>query len=228
MVCARHPHGHIVHQDYVKLSNMKEAAARLTPAGAMVLALLAEGDMHPYEMKRRMKARHDDRLVTITNGTLYRTVAGLEQQNLLAEVGVDRGGNRPERTTYSLTAAGRDALVARVHRALARVDRPAEFCVALAEAHHLERADVIDLLRQRRAALADAHARHRGRRAEALDKGVPEQFLLEVEREELLLAAELGWLDGLIDRLDAETFGWGVDAHGTSERHLEQRKAARL
>ena len=85
---------------------MKDAAARLTPLGVMVLALLREGEMHPYEMIRLMRHRHDDRIVSVTNGTVYHTVARLERQGLIAEVGIDRDGNRPERTTYALADAG--------------------------------------------------------------------------------------------------------------------------
>ncbi|MBN9189981.1 MAG: PadR family transcriptional regulator, partial [Microbacterium sp.] len=66
----------------------------------MVLALLREGDMHPYEMIRLMRQRSDDRMLTITNGTLYHTVGRLERAGLLDEVRIDRDGNRPERTTY--------------------------------------------------------------------------------------------------------------------------------
>ena len=85
---------------------MQDVVDRLTPLGVMVLALLREGDMHPYEMIRLMRIRRDDRLVAITNGTVYHTVARLERAGLLAEVGVDRDGNRPERTTYAVTDAG--------------------------------------------------------------------------------------------------------------------------
>ena len=105
----------------------------------MVLALLGEGDMHPYEMIRLMRLRRDDRLVTITNGTLYHTVGRLERAGLLAEVGVDRDGNRPERTTYALTDGGPRAVGEWVRRELPRIDRPAEFRIALAEAHNLDR-----------------------------------------------------------------------------------------
>ena len=49
---------------------MKDAVARLTPLGVMVLALLREDDMHPYEMIRLMRQRHDDRIVSLTNGTM--------------------------------------------------------------------------------------------------------------------------------------------------------------
>lgn len=74
-------------------------ATRLTPLGVMVLALLREDPMHPYEMIRLMRQRHDDRIIALTNGTVYHTVARLERLGLVSEVGVDREGNRPERTT---------------------------------------------------------------------------------------------------------------------------------
>ena len=208
---------------------MKDAVAGLTPLGLMVLALLEEGDMHPYEMMRLLRQRRDDRLVSITNGTMYHTVGRLEREGLLAEVGVDREGNRPERTTYSVTGAGRAAVSEWIRRELGRIDRPAQFRVALAEAHNLDRAEVVHLLRQRRAALAGQHVQHREGRGAALDRGVPAQFLVEVEREVALTGAELRWIDDLIARLEDHDFAWGaheLPAH--TERYLADRKAARL
>ena len=64
-------------------------ARRLTPLSLMVLALLDEDDMHPYEMLRLMKQRHDDRMLSVTNGTMYHTVARLQRDGLIAEVGVE-------------------------------------------------------------------------------------------------------------------------------------------
>ncbi len=208
---------------------MKDAVDRLTPLGLMVLALLREGDMHPYEMMRLMRQRHDDRLVSITNGTLYHTVGRLERAGLLDEVGVDRDGNRPERTTYTLTGAGRTAVEEWVRRELPRIDHPAEFRIALAEAHNLDRLEVVDLLRARRASLVGEHLLHSGGRAKALERGIPEQFLIEVEREAVMLETELRWIDDLIERLDRHAFAWGADElFPHSERYLTDRKAARL
>lgn len=205
---------------------MKDAVDRLTPLGLMVLALLDEGDMHPYEMIRLMRFRRDDRLVAITNGTMYHTVARLERAGLLAEVGVDRDGNRPERTTYAVTDAGALAVTEWVRRELPRIDRPAEFRIALAEAHNLDREEAVRLLGIRLAALAGAQtALGEGHRA-AQHKGVPAQYLLEIDREEAMLAAELAWLGGLIERIDTPDFPWGSPDE-PSERYLAQRKAAR-
>lgn len=204
----------------------KDPIKALTPLGVMVLALLRESDMHPYEMVRLLRARHDDRLITVTNGTLYHTVARLQRAGLLAEVGTDREGNRPERTTYTLTDEGRDAVVGWVRRALPRIDRDIDARVALAEAHNLERADAVALLRKRREALTASHTRHRDGLAGARAKGVPAQVLVEIERQEALLDAELRWLDDLLSRLGGTALRWGPDAFDHSDRYLAQRKAA--
>ena len=104
---------------------MKDAVDRLTPLGVMVLALLGEGDMHPYEMIRLMRFSAatigSSRSPTARCTTRSRR---LERAGLLAEVGVDRDGNRPERTTYAVTDAGREAVTEWVRRELPRVDRP--------------------------------------------------------------------------------------------------------
>jgi DNA-binding PadR family transcriptional regulator len=203
-----------------------DAVARLTPLGVAVLALLSEGDMHPYEMIRLMHLRRDDRLVTITNGTVYHTVARLERAGLIAEVGVDREGNRPERTTYTQTDAGAAAVVEWVRRELPRVDRPAEFRVALAEVHGLDRDEAIELLRTRRAALAAAFESLEDGRRHAREKGVPEQYLIEIDRELALFGAELAWMDSMLPRIADPDFAWGPPAT-PSEPYLAQRKAAR-
>jgi hypothetical protein len=113
-----------------------------------------------------------------------------------------------------------------VRRELPRVDHQAEFRIALAEAHNLDRGEVTALLHAHRDAravtLSDVTAGLRG----AIAKGVRTQYLLELEREASLQAADLEWLDHLILRLESEEFPWG--AHEPSQRYLEQRKAARL
>lgn len=210
---------------------MKDAVDRLTPLAVMVLALLREGDMHPYEMLRLMRQRRADRLVTITNGTMYHTVARLGKLGLVREVGTDRDGNRPERTTYALAEAGRDTVGGWVRQELSRIDRPTEFRVALAEAHNISREEVVELLTIRRTALSGEHSMNSYGLSQARGREVPEQYLVEVERQEALTAAEIGWLDELITRLERAEFPWGnhkrPDQAQQPERHLTARKATR-
>ncbi|WP_091229486.1 PadR family transcriptional regulator [Microbacterium sp. 3J1] len=204
----------------------KPPTERLTSMAVMVLALLREGDMHPYEMVRLMRARRDERLLTVTNGTLYHTVGRLQRSGLVEEIGTDRDGNRPERTTYTLTDAGRDALLGWLRRELATIDSPSAFRIALSEAHNLERPEVIDCLRVRRQALDEAHVQHRDGLRGARASSVPEQVLVEFDRQEVLLEAELRWLDSLLSRLEAHAFPWGPTAFEDTDRYLAQRKAA--
>lgn len=206
---------------------MVDAGATLTPLSVMVLALLRESDMHPYEMVRLLRVRRGGRLIKVTNGTLYHSVARLLDRGLIAETGTDRDGNRPARTTYRLASAGDAAMRSWVRNELARADRPAQFRVALAEAHNLDRADVIDLLRIRRAALAEQEQLHAADLQDAREAQVPEQFVMEPDHQQALLRAELAWMDAQLARFDTETIPWGTDGLQDSGAYVAQRRAAR-
>lgn len=196
-------------------------ATALTPLAVMVLALLREGEMHPYEMMRLIERRREERLVRLQKGTLYHTVGRLERDGLVSEVGIDRAGNRPERTTYALTPDGDRAVEAWIRAELPRVDHPAEFRVALAEAHNLERAEVVALLDTRRELLVGALERIRDRLDDGAARAVPVQFLVEADRERALLQSEIAWQDALCARLRTGDLAWGLDE--LPEDHISDR-----
>lgn len=189
---------------------MTDAVRALTPLAVVVLGLLREGDMHPYAMLRLMHQRRDDRLVGCSRGTVYHTIARLERFGLVAETGVDRDGNRPERTTYTLTDAGRAAADDWVRTHLPRIDGILEFRVALGEAHDLPRAEVAELLARRRDALLDYRDGLRSSLTDAHERGVPVQFLVELDREQHILDADLTWLGTILTRLADPGIPWGV------------------
>lgn len=198
---------------------------RLTPIAVMILATLREADMHTYEIVRLLKERRDDRLVPLQKGTIYHTVSRLERDGLLAEVGVDREGNRPERTTYTLLPAGRRAVEGWVRAELPQIDRASDFRVALSEAHNLERDEVVALLDQRRALLVASVDEHRTGLAGATQRETPEQFLVELQRQSALLDAELAWQDSLCARLSDRSLAWGIaeiPEHIKKKRHVSK------
>jgi len=187
------------------------ADVALTTLGVMVLALLREGDMHPYEMMRLLRHRREDRMVRLTNGTFYHTVARLQRDGLIAEVGVDRDGNRPERTTYTLTDDGPAALEEWVRGHLGRTDGLQNFRVALGEAHNLSRAEAVVLLTSRRDGLAAEYAAMSAGLQDARGRGVLEQYLVELDRYTVILRADLDWTDALLARIAGDDFPWGGD-----------------
>ncbi|HLT60962.1 MAG TPA: PadR family transcriptional regulator [Microlunatus sp.] len=185
------------------------SASRLTPLAVRLLALLAERDMHAYEMYQLLIKRAEDRQVKVRPGSLYHTVERLADHGLVQPVGVDREGNRPERTRYSLTEAGAQALQTWVVEMLrAPVNEYPRFPVALDEAHHLPREKVVACLGKYTDALA-AEIEEIVQGVEQVNAcGVPEaywmswSYLLEVKR------TELDWIRRQVERIKNEELEW--------------------
>jgi hypothetical protein len=194
----------------------------------MVLALLREDDMHPYEMIRLMRHRHDDRIVGDQRHDVPHRRASGEVRS------ARRGRRRPRRQPAGahdvhLTDAGHEAVQDWVRRELPLLDRPVEFRVALAEAHNLPARTSwrccrpVGSISPVRDELADgiAHARE----SKTGPASVIEQYLIEIDRERALLAADHDWLADLLERLAHPDFVWG--SHEKTDRYLAQREAAR-
>ncbi|SRR6266545_6543719 len=183
--------------------------ATLTPLAVSVLALLSERPMHPYEMYQLLLERHEDRIVKVRPGSLYHTVERLAGQQLVTATGTERAGNRPERTTYRITTAGKAALRGRLTEMLAtRIEEYPEFPLAISEAHELPRAKVVKLLGARVEQLdaeltgLDEITRMAG------ERGVPEAYWLSAGYLRATRAAERDWLARLIERIDSEDLAW--------------------
>src|SRR6266545_791325 len=160
---------------------------KLTPLAVSVLALLVEKPMHPYEMYNLLIGRHEDRIVKVRPGSLYHTVERLAGQELVQATGTERAGNRPERTTYTITAAGRAALRDRVTEMLAtRVEEFPEFPLAISEAHNLGAAEVDGLVELAR------------------NRGVAEAYWLAADYLRAIGTAERDWIARLIERISSE------------------------
>ncbi|WP_262689407.1 PadR family transcriptional regulator [Kordiimonas aestuarii] len=76
-------------------------------AEILILGLLHRGDMHPYEIKRRLKNAHAEAYIDFDVGTLYYAVRKLAKDGLIEERGRESVGGRAERTIYGLTDDGR-------------------------------------------------------------------------------------------------------------------------
>src|SRR5215467_12045951 len=83
-----------------------------TPPSLVVLSLLAERPMHPYEMKTLMRERGHEFVVRVKGGSLYDTVERLLRSGLVETVETSKEGRLPERAVYAITDAGRDELKA--------------------------------------------------------------------------------------------------------------------
>jgi hypothetical protein len=86
----------------------------------------------------------------------------------------------------------------------------------------------VALLSTRRETRRRATSRRRiahARESKTGPASVIEQYLIEIDRERALLAADHDWLADLLERLAHPDFVWG--SHEKTDRYLAQREAAR-
>jgi DNA-binding PadR family transcriptional regulator len=176
----------------------------------VVLAMLHEGTMHPYEMQRLLRERHKDELLVLKRGSLYHAINRLLRAGLIDVAEVGRNGRRPERTTYQITRAGEQALTAWLRQMVSVPRRETtEFTAALSFLVYLKPDDAKSLLELRAQALgyeiqglADA--------LEALLHRVGRINLIETEYLIAMRKAELKWIRGVIVELQSGQFKWDL------------------
>ncbi|MFE7578930.1 PadR family transcriptional regulator [Streptomyces sp. NPDC057521] len=164
------------------------------PLALTVMVLLAERSMHPYEIAQTLRRRGKQHSVKINFGSLYTVVQNLEKHGYVEVTGVQRQGNRPERTLYGLTEAGRAEML---HWLSDLIAVPAEeypvFETALALLPALPPEEVGELLADREQAQIVRAAALRGVLAQ-LGGSLPRVFVVETEYQLHILEAELEWI----------------------------------
>jgi DNA-binding PadR family transcriptional regulator len=185
-----------------------------------LLTLLTERPMYPYEMASKLRERGKDDSIKINWGSFYTVVQNLEKYGFIEAVEVAREGRQPERTTYQITDAGRRELQDWMRELLSVPEREyTSFEAALSDCAVLPPDELIDLLRQRLAALEEANAQLQAA-LETMRAQIPRLFLIESEYHLTLRLAEEEWVRGLLKEFTDDTFP-GLDAwrrfHATGE-----------
>ena len=191
-------------------SQGRRAALRSSPLTLMVLVLLAETPMHPYEMQRVMQARGKDNVVRVQRGSLYPAVERLAAAGLIEPVETGREGRRPERTVYRITEDGRDTaemwLTAMVREV--RNEFP-EFPAALSFLPLLSAPDARAELTARLVALGKGIAAIRSVTEDLNERfRLPRLFLIETEYQLTMLQAEYRWVESVVDDIAEGRLTW--------------------
>jgi DNA-binding PadR family transcriptional regulator len=188
------------------------------PLALAVLAELLMGPTHPYEIGRRLKEHGKDRNIRYNRGSLYMVVEQLRKAGFIDEHETVRDTQRPERTLYALTDAGREELFDWMRELVASPQHEyPQFGVALSLLSILAPADAVDLLGRRLAVLDAAIAESRAEVEATTASGVPWVFLVEEDYRLALLDAERRFVADLVEKLGDpeyvrrwhETFGGG-------------------
>lgn len=174
-----------------------------------VLSMLTEAPMHAYRMQQLIKERRKDEVVNVSQrNSVYQTIQRLVRDGLVEVASTERAENRPERTTYRITGAGRATLTTWLRGMLAEPAREFnEFPAALSFLPNLAPGDAIAVLETRVVRLQE--------RLDALSQEIaevgrflPRLFAIEAEYQHRVVAAELGYVRELIADLRAERITW--------------------
>jgi len=79
----------------------------------LILGLLMERELHPYEMRQTIKERNWNECFKLRDGSLYYAVDQLREDGLIevSEIVSVPGDKRPDKTIYRITAAGKSAFL---------------------------------------------------------------------------------------------------------------------
>ena len=153
-----------------------------------LLALLANGPAHGYELKQAMEQQFGSVLPPLNAGQIYTTLSRLERDGLVDDDPVAQNG-RPNKRVYQLTEAGRTELRGWVADATPAARLKDDFFVKLVLARAAGIADPLELIDRQRAAYLQAL-----RELDDVATGDETSALL-VEGAALHLEADLKWLD---------------------------------
>ncbi|WP_039832365.1 PadR family transcriptional regulator [Paenibacillus sonchi] len=116
----------------------------------VILGLLLERNMHPYEIKLVMKERAMDQMMKLQMGSLYYAVDKLAGEGHIEAVEVIHSSDRPDKTIYRITDKGKTVFEQLVLQQVKKNDlifHP--FYTTLAFSRHIDQSKVEKLLEER-------------------------------------------------------------------------------
>jgi DNA-binding PadR family transcriptional regulator len=201
-----------------------KAARRPAPLALAVLGLLAGGPLHPYRMQRLLKDWGKDQVINVgQRASLYPTIKRLHTGGLIAVRHTERDQQYPERTVYELTDDGRRVLLEWLADmvSIPRHEFP-EFPAALSFVMLLGPHGALASLEQR-AVLLTASLAALDNTLEQHSASLPRVTLLETEYQRAVLAAELDWVNGILDDLRTGRLEWSkADFAGAAQSYVQE------
>ncbi len=178
------------------------------PLALAVLACLFERPMHPYEISSTLKYRNKEESIRLNYGSLYSVVQSLMRAGFIEILETVREGNRPERTIYAITDAGRTELHSWLSELMSvpQKEYPA-FEAALSLLAVLRPDEALNLIEQRIERIDLRKAQIGEANRQMSDEALPELFRIESDFQRAMLEAERAFVVQMAGKIRSGTLG---------------------
>jgi DNA-binding PadR family transcriptional regulator len=164
----------------------------LSYSSALVLGIIAESPINPYEVKKLLEKISIRKWMPIAASSLYATIRTLSQSGLI-DCETAKEGNMPEKKVYSINDAGRQSLHETLLGYLGGTDLDGKkMRIAMLMICHLAKDEAIEMILKKLKKLENAETMLK-RIAGSFEsaKTVPYNVLLTIKHELNLVQAEL-------------------------------------
>ena len=93
----------------------------LSKSATMLLGLINQRPLNPYEIIKQLQIMNVHRWYNIANSTVYATLKALEKKEYIYG-SIEKDGNMPDKTIYSLTDKGKQEFVATLQQSILSFD----------------------------------------------------------------------------------------------------------
>ncbi|AWB89064.1 PadR family transcriptional regulator [Salinibacterium hongtaonis] len=182
--------------------------------------------VHGYFLRRELLTWHVNEWANIQPGSIYNALRSLKKDGYVAEQGTESEGNRPERTTYSITPEGEVEFLRILRRVLWTVETfdMAPVMALTSFMYVLSRQEVIDALHHRVSEIdakivSNTYNIDDVQRSPSTPAYVREFFELSTNR----LRGEQQWANDLCTRLEAGEYTFADDRDGAQKEEAISR-----
>jgi DNA-binding PadR family transcriptional regulator len=192
----------------------------------VVMGFLLDEPMHGYQINQLVKVHRMDSWAKVSPPMIYKTLAALEEQGMVASRR-EREGLMPERRVYSLTSKGLERLARLVEKSL--LDKNITYDLSNLGYFFifaLDKDKALECLRQKKVLLEKTIRSLRKRMEEFRGKTPMNRFLV-LEKDHDRFRSELHHINVMLDRVErCQEWSQGAFVEGQVKAANDQRKIA--
>ncbi len=169
--------------------------------------------VHGYDVRRELLSWRAQEWASVKPGSIYNALKTLTRDGLIEVVGTNQIGNRPERTTYRLTAAGNDEFRSLLREAWWTVRAPLDpLMAAVSLLGFVQRSEAIAALEHRTAHIQGMLRHGEYAIAEIDGEETPDHVREMMRLMSARIGAELAWSKEFVARLKSGEYHTSDDA----------------